>query len=44
MASPKSSTPVCVETIDTPPEVLAYRARVTPDEIRIEERIPVVCP
>ncbi len=25
-------------------EVLAYRARVTPTEIRIEERIPVVCP
>jgi sugar fermentation stimulation protein A len=25
-------------------EVLAYRARVTPDEIRLAERIPVVCP
>ena len=25
-------------------EVLAYRARVTPTEIRLEERIPVVCP
>jgi sugar fermentation stimulation protein A len=25
-------------------EVLAYRARVTPSEIRLEERIPVVCP
>jgi sugar fermentation stimulation protein A len=25
-------------------EVLAYRARVTPTEIEIEERIPVVCP
>ena len=25
-------------------EVLAYRARVTPREIRLEERIPVVCP
>ena len=25
-------------------EVLAYRAEVTPDEIRLAERIPVVCP
>ena len=25
-------------------EVMAYRARVSPDEIRIEQRIPVVCP
>jgi sugar fermentation stimulation protein A len=25
-------------------EVLAYRAKVTPGEIRLEERIPVVCP
>jgi DNA-binding sugar fermentation-stimulating protein len=25
-------------------EVLAYRARVTPAEIRLEDRIPVVCP
>ncbi len=25
-------------------EVLAYRARVTPGEIRLERRIPVVCP
>src|SRR5579862_8385010 len=25
-------------------EVMAYRAKVTPREIRIEERIPVVCP
>jgi sugar fermentation stimulation protein A len=25
-------------------EVLAYRARVTPEEIRLAERIPVVCP
>ena len=25
-------------------EVLAYRAKVTPREIRLEERIPVVCP
>jgi sugar fermentation stimulation protein A len=25
-------------------EVLAYRARVTANEIRLEERIPVVCP
>jgi sugar fermentation stimulation protein A len=25
-------------------EVLAYRARVTPSEIRLAERIPVVCP
>ena len=25
-------------------EVMAYRAKVTPSEIRLEERIPVVCP
>ncbi len=25
-------------------EVMAYRARVSPDEILIEQRIPVVCP
>jgi sugar fermentation stimulation protein A len=25
-------------------EVMAYRANVTPNEIRLEERIPVVCP
>jgi sugar fermentation stimulation protein A len=32
------------EAIGAGVEVLAYRARVTPDEIRLEERIPVVCP
>ena len=32
------------EAIDAGVEVLAYRARVTPDEIRIEDRIPVVIP
>jgi sugar fermentation stimulation protein A len=32
------------EAIDAGVEVLAYRARVTPSEIRIETRIPVVCP
>jgi len=32
------------EAIDAGVEVLAYRARVTPSEIRIEARIPVVCP
>jgi sugar fermentation stimulation protein A len=32
------------EAIDAGVEVLAYRARVTPAEIRIEERIAVVCP
>jgi sugar fermentation stimulation protein A len=25
-------------------EVLAYRAKVTPTEVRLEARIPVVCP
>jgi sugar fermentation stimulation protein A len=32
------------EAIDAGVEVLAYRARVTPAEIRLETRIPVVCP
>ncbi len=32
------------EAIAAGVEVLAYRARVTPEEIRIEKRIPVVCP
>ena len=32
------------EAIDAGVEVLAYRAAVTPDEIRLERRIPVVCP
>jgi len=32
------------EAIDAGEEVLAYRARVTPAEIRLETRIPVVCP
>lgn len=32
------------EAIRTGVEVLAYRAKVTPTEIRLEERIPVVCP
>jgi sugar fermentation stimulation protein A len=32
------------EAIDAGVEVLAYRARVTPTEIRLERRIPVVCP
>jgi len=32
------------EAIDAGVEVLAYRARVTPTEIRIEERVAVVCP
>ena len=32
------------EAIAAGVEVMAYRARVTPDEIRIEKRIPVVCP
>jgi sugar fermentation stimulation protein A len=32
------------EAIAAGVEVLAYRARVTPAEIRLEERIPVVCP
>lgn len=32
------------EAIEAGVEVLAYRARVTPAEIRLETRIPVVCP
>jgi len=32
------------EAIATGVEVLAYRATVTPTEIRLSERIPVVCP
>ena len=32
------------EAIAAGVEVLAYRAKVTPTEIRLEERIPVVCP
>jgi sugar fermentation stimulation protein A len=32
------------EAIAAGVEVLAYRAKVTPSEIRIAERIPVVCP
>ena len=32
------------EAIAAGVEVLAYRARVTPDEIRLAEPIPVVCP
>jgi sugar fermentation stimulation protein A len=32
------------EAIAAGVEVLAYRARITPDEIRLERRIPVVCP
>jgi len=32
------------EAIAAGVEVLAYRARITPDEIRLEQRIPVVCP
>jgi sugar fermentation stimulation protein A len=32
------------EAIDAGVEVLAYRARVTPAEIQLETRIPVVCP
>ena len=32
------------EAIDAGVEVLAYRAAVTPEEIRLAERIPVVCP
>ena len=32
------------EAIAAGVEVLAYRARVTPDEIRLAQRIPVVCP
>jgi sugar fermentation stimulation protein A len=32
------------EAVSAGVEVLAYRARVTPAEIRLEGRIPVVCP
>jgi sugar fermentation stimulation protein A len=32
------------EAIAAGVEVMAYRARVTPGEIRLEKRIPVVCP
>ena len=32
------------EAIAAGVEVLAYRAKVTPGEIRLAERIPVVCP
>jgi sugar fermentation stimulation protein A len=32
------------EAVSAGVEVLAYRARVTPAEIRLEDRIPVVCP
>ncbi len=32
------------EAIDAGVEVLAYRASVTPSEIRLETRVPVVCP
>jgi sugar fermentation stimulation protein A len=32
------------EAIAAGVEVLAYRARVTPQEVRLAERIPVVCP
>ena len=32
------------EAIAAGVEVLAYRAKVTPDEVRLEKRIPVVCP
>jgi sugar fermentation stimulation protein A len=32
------------EAIAAGVEVMAYRARVTPDEICLEKRIPVVCP
>ena len=32
------------EAIKAGVEVLAYRAKVTPGEIRLEEKIPVVCP
>jgi len=32
------------EAIAAGVEVLAYRAKVTPDEVRLEEKIPVVCP
>jgi sugar fermentation stimulation protein A len=32
------------EAIEAGVEVLAYRAKVTPGEVRLEEKIPVVCP
>jgi sugar fermentation stimulation protein A len=32
------------EAIAAGVEVMAYRARITPDEIRLEKRLPVVCP
>jgi len=32
------------EAIAAGVEVLAYRARVTPTEVRLDKRIPVVCP
>jgi len=32
------------QALETGVEVIAYRAKVTPREIRLEERIPVVCP
>ena len=32
------------EAIAAGVEVLAYRARVAPEEIRLETKIPVVCP
>jgi len=32
------------EAIAAGVEVMAYRAKITPDEIRLERRIPVVCP
>jgi sugar fermentation stimulation protein A len=32
------------EAIAAGVEVLAYRAKVTPEEIRVVKRIPVVCP
>jgi sugar fermentation stimulation protein A len=32
------------EAVEAGVEVMAYRALVTPEEIRIERRIPVVCP
>ncbi len=32
------------EAIDGGVEVLAYQARVSPREIRLQSRLPVVCP
>ena len=32
------------EAIAAGVEVMAYRAKITPGEIRLEKRIPVVCP